>query len=1145
MGRIAEVLAQAAPVASAPATPPSQPSRIRQVLASYGTIGARRPLGVGDYFPTTRAMLTSRVPLPPSLTGIGPVLDVANLALAGPTRAGIALSQGRSLPDALRAGVTGIEFPTQEQAGMAALMEQAAVPVVGRGIGLAARGLSRIGQVLHRAAVASGRISPEVLPAARAPRAARAPMGPIVEGEVVGERLALPAPQATATRPAPIRLPAPPRQTLQTGNVPVTYVGKQEGGGVMPDFHLVNEPSGTTVEFNPIQHEIVGAKAGVSVPAELQKTSVGAMVNPGYVLKGQPFEGAIIAYEQKAGLGTFEQLSPKAQLEVISNTPEAEPVRDIIRRVTGQVKSTNPVSEAVALRRLFQREAQVAQQAFRQGKQQAITETSPRMQALQQEVRQRIPELQALRRSLQRQAQASKEGERAGKQAVESQLRPRIVQLQQEIASRVTEQQALKRSLTRQAQAARQAASVTKAQTLEQISQLFREPRKFLKVAQAKALTPTQIARMAKLYRVQGAPTAPLTPADIRQATTATARIVPRQPQITGQPPRIPRQQRLVPYYPKGRFRDLSAWKTGQGSGLEPRRAARIVDQAPDGPTTRAWLGLHDAEISAGQEWQRLNNELRRLAGPMPRNSPAATEVTTILEQTHKGPASSKNLQTAAWWRQEADGLLNRVNQLRQRQGKTTIVRRAGYMTHLQDKDFWLALRETLTGQDPRQLATLGDFIPEALQPSSRFFLRRKGGPYLIDPLKAFEVYARSLLRVIHVSDPAKIMESHARQLGPNAQHYFRRVIKQATTAFPGEVAQALGRPLSRIIGGMTTRFSRGTVLGNVSSVVMQPWSLPATMRSLRNPVQGGIAAKWLAEGTGGAFAEQWSKTLQGRLVEGLDPGLLTGYARLTDKFAGAMTGVDRAMVAHSFLAHYLDEIAAGTVHATAVAQADAATALTQAEFLRSTLAPIFADEITRAAVPFQTTINTIFNGLLYDQRWTTGRAWRGAAMFAGTAAAMGAVYDALGLPRPKGWMDWIPGLSSFRGGPPVIRVVAEAIRGLTSPQEWERERAMRNTLRTLTVTALGPPSNQVIKSLAGLQAVAAGGSFTATGRQRFPVRGVAEGARAVVFGPYQTKAGQEYIQRGFKPVPLTEEQKQLNRLMGNYRRKILGTSAR
>ena len=53
--------------------------------------------------------------------------------------------------------------------------------------------------------------------------------------------------------------------------IPVTYVGKQETGGTgLEPFHLVNEPSGTTVEFNPAKHLITGAKPGVAIPPELQ-----------------------------------------------------------------------------------------------------------------------------------------------------------------------------------------------------------------------------------------------------------------------------------------------------------------------------------------------------------------------------------------------------------------------------------------------------------------------------------------------------------------------------------------------------------------------------------------------------------------------------------------------------------------------------------------------------------------------------------------------------------------------------------------------------------------------------------------------------------------------------------------------------------
>ncbi len=51
---------------------------------------------------------------------------------------------------------------------------------------------------------------------------------------------------------------------------PVIYAGLQRGEGLMPDFYLVNEPSGTTVEFDPVRHVIVGsAQAAVPLPREL------------------------------------------------------------------------------------------------------------------------------------------------------------------------------------------------------------------------------------------------------------------------------------------------------------------------------------------------------------------------------------------------------------------------------------------------------------------------------------------------------------------------------------------------------------------------------------------------------------------------------------------------------------------------------------------------------------------------------------------------------------------------------------------------------------------------------------------------------------------------------------------------------------
>lgn len=58
--------------------------------------------------------------------------------------------------------------------------------------------------------------------------------------------------------------------------MPVLYVGLQEGfiDAGIPDFHLVDEPSGTTKKFDSDKHVIVGLaesarQRGVHIPNEL------------------------------------------------------------------------------------------------------------------------------------------------------------------------------------------------------------------------------------------------------------------------------------------------------------------------------------------------------------------------------------------------------------------------------------------------------------------------------------------------------------------------------------------------------------------------------------------------------------------------------------------------------------------------------------------------------------------------------------------------------------------------------------------------------------------------------------------------------------------------------------------------------------
>lgn len=56
--------------------------------------------------------------------------------------------------------------------------------------------------------------------------------------------------------------------------IQVWYVGLQKGYGATPDFHLVDEPSGSTKCFNPEKHAIIGlseaaVKHGRLIPADL------------------------------------------------------------------------------------------------------------------------------------------------------------------------------------------------------------------------------------------------------------------------------------------------------------------------------------------------------------------------------------------------------------------------------------------------------------------------------------------------------------------------------------------------------------------------------------------------------------------------------------------------------------------------------------------------------------------------------------------------------------------------------------------------------------------------------------------------------------------------------------------------------------
>ena len=683
-------------------------------------------------------------------------------------------------------------------------------------------------------------------------------------------------------------------------------------------------------------------------------------------------------------------------------------------------------------------------------------------------------------------------------------------------------------------------------QTQAELAKGSKQAQQLITTAEKKALTPAQLGRMARLQRVEPGATvlgpqgatkeAPLSDADVRRVDATVEQIVPRRDAPTGTPPIIPRDRSLMVADVPKPDRDLNAFQSTPLSGLDTSRAAELVDGRPNGPPQRHVLEpLRRRELAMRQEQQGTLHELRDLSGNLKEGSDESRMVFEYLEG--RLPAASmtpRALTTAQWMAQQFDALLARVNQARQSIGKRPILRRTGYITHLQDQSLWEAMREAFTNVPADATKTLETAFYESLRargPGFRFGLPRQGGPTATDAIRAFKAYLPAALRVIHLSEPSRLATVYVnRSLAgtPNAHRYFSQLIRQVATGEQGPIAKLLPGPVLRASNWLKGRFGKGTILGNLSSVLQQPFTLPATIAQT-GPEASTAAAGWLARGDGMRFAMQWSPTLQARVME-----MDVDFTRLSSKWDAAMgamfAAADRTMVAHAFNAGYLAAVKRGATFEAAIQAGEQAALRTQSSFLTSDMAPVFRDTFTSGFLQFQNTINGVFNFLKFDIPRSQDPL-KAAAAFVGTFAAMVALYEALGLPHPDDISDFVPGLSTVRSGGPVgIRLLA-SLSHLGSPDPRKQAEAIKALQGTGMAVAFGAGGNQLRKSFEGFKAVASGGKVDKAGRQQFPVEGLTEQARAVAFGPYGTKAGQAYVRRGFKAEPLTRTERRLRQL--------------
>ena len=717
---------------------------------------------------------------------------------------------------------------------------------------------------------------------------------------------------------------------------------------------------------------------------------------------------------------------------------------------------------------------------------------------------------------------------------------PKLVELRQQAVQIVDSQagQRILQALQGQQASGQAIRSVVRDVTHQMQQELKQGARQASAIAQAgqrQALTPTQVGRFIRQQRVEpgqlttgprgGVKEAPLTPGDVRRVIATAQGIVPRPGQPTGTPPILPRSQSLIPAEAPRPIRDLNEFQATPMSGLDPSRAAQVIDGKRLGPTERAVLQpLRQGEIVMRREHGARIQQLRQVSKNMKAGSPESRQVFLMLE--NRLPAGTQVSQrmkdTASWMAGQFDQLLAQVNEARVRIGKQPILRRKDYITHITEPDFWAEMRGAFTNLPDDATQTMADRFFEMLRartPGFKFGLPRQRGPFAEDAVRAFEAYVPAAERVIHLSEPTRLATVYInRSLAgvPNAHRYFTQLVNQVATGQAGPVARITPKTILRINNWVKSRFAKGTILGNTSSVLQQVYTLPATV-SATTERSATTAALWMTRGDGLSFARQWSTQLQARATE-VDVEIHSLYGRVEQALAAPFGAADRTMVAHAFLSGYVQGTRQGMAFRQAIEFGDSIAQRTQASFLTTDLPPVFRDSIMASALQFQNTVNGVFNFMKFDIP-QSGRAWRAALSFAGTFMGLAAIYDYLGLPHPDRITEFIPGLSTIRsGGGPVSFRLLQAFGNLASGDPRKRAEGLRSLEVAATALIVGPGGNQLRKIYQGTQAVRRGGKFDKGGRLQFRVRGLPEQTRAVLFGPYQTKAGQQYLQQRQQP---------------------------
>jgi len=577
-------------------------------------------------------------------------------------------------------------------------------------------------------------------------------------------------------------------------------------------------------------------------------------------------------------------------------------------------------------------------------------------------------------------------------------------------------------------------------------------------------------------------------------------------------------------------FSDLGDVSSGAFSNLDVDRAAIAVEGNNIGFIRKKITEpVREALVTSAEKSSALKIDIQKRTGI----SAGSSESRLLQELGESGNAiTNPKLRSAnKLYRQTYDTLLDQWNEKRARVGLEPVPKRTNYFRHVHE----LNAVQRIFGESISNLPAEVIASQEFINPRSPFYgaaLKRLGFEgFKLDAAGGLEGYIDNIVRINEILDPIAEARAHIKFLPGNSQRYFNSWINEGILNKATPIDRFSGKTTGKVLNFLRRVTGKGTIMGNFSTILLQPSSIGLTFQELgpRFTLDGHFNFR---TPSGNAFAYRYSRVLKERIPEvDFNP---SNFSKVDKVVNYPMLLFDREMVGGAYMGAFKKATSELNLpFRDALLYADDVAARTQAAYSKSSLPPLLRSQVAGAFLQFQTFANNAGNIIARD---IIGGTRKGIlpphkAVGQGTKLIVAGVtinylYGLFGLRNPYDFETFVPGMSFVKnalgletsggrfGTPAAIRLALSPIFAaqLLFGDERIKKQAAKDLERIASTAVKG--GNQMRKSFKGFKAIQRGGHFSSNGNLLFPITSADEKVRAVMFGPFGTKAGQAYLKK-------------------------------